>query len=107
DAMMMMGGRVELRREVAARARGARGLGCLEAMRIVAVAARHARAVHPGLQERPVLVDLTEDLAVGVIQVGFEQRRPVRVEQGAAVNVTVIDDAPPRVTPSARLHLES
>ena len=45
------------------------------AVRVVAVAAGHARAVHPALQERAPDVDLVALLAVGVVQAGREQRR--------------------------------
>ena len=57
----------------------------LQAVRVVAVAARHAGRVHAALQERPVLVDLVVDLAVGVIEPRVEQRRQVRVHERRAV----------------------
>ncbi len=46
-----------------------------ESVRIVAVAAAHALAVHPALDEGAVHVDLGLDLTVGVIQVFAQQLR--------------------------------
>ena len=106
DLVVMVRGGVEPGRQMAARAHRAGRRGRLEAVRVVAVAARHARPVHAGLQKRSVLVDLAEDLAIGVVELGVEQRRPVGIEQGATVDVAVVDQTAPRVAPRAALHLE-
>ena len=103
-AMVVMRGGVELRRRMAARAGAAGRLRHPQAVRVVAVAARHAGAVHLALEKRPVLVHLPENLSIRVIELGNEQGRTVGVEQGTTVNVAVVDDGAPRV--AARAHLD-
>src|SRR5262249_14108384 len=55
-----------------------------ERVRVVTVAARDTGAVHRALHERAVLVHLVADLAVRLVQAGFEQRGAECVEEGAA-----------------------
>ena len=76
-----------------------------EPVRLMAVRARHAGPEHPALQERPVLVDLAQDLPVGVVESRLEHGRHVGVEQGAAVRVRIRDRAPPRVAARTGIHL--
>ena len=60
--------------EVALRAHGIARGAQPEPVRLVAVGARHAGLEHAALEERPVLVDLAQDLAVGVVEARVEQR---------------------------------
>ena len=53
-----------------------------EAVRVVAVGASDPLGEHPALQERSVLVDLAQDLAVGVVEAGIEKRRAEGVQKG-------------------------
>ena len=53
-------------------------------MRIVTIAAGHARLIHAALQEGSVHVDFTLDLPIGVIQALIEQRRHVSICQRLA-----------------------
>lgn len=53
----------------------------LERMRVVAVAAAHALDEHLALAKGSVLVDLVQDLAVGLEQTGLQQGRHMRLEQ--------------------------
>lgn len=46
-------------------------------MRVVAIAAGHARGIHAALQKRPVHVDLIIDLPINVIQARRQQREPM------------------------------
>ena len=68
---------VELLRHVAAGADPFRRAGHLEVVRVVAIGAAHALRVHLALQKRSVLVDLVQDLPVGVVETLVEQRRAV------------------------------
>ena len=74
-------------------------------MGVVTVGAGHARALHPALDERAPLVDLSEDLTVRVVEMGLEQRRDVGVEKGLAIGMGVDDRTPPRMTAGTDLHL--
>jgi hypothetical protein len=51
------------------------------AMRIVAIAARHAMAVHTALSERAIFVHLVMDLTVGEVERVIENRGPVGVSE--------------------------
>src|SRR4051812_50095185 len=53
-------------------------------MRVVAVRAGHAGVVHPALPERAVFEHLAVDLAVRVIEAGFEIRGKIGIEEGRA-----------------------
>src|SRR5690606_28338695 len=53
-------------------------------VRVVAVGAGDALGIHSRLQERAVLVDLVEDLAVGVVEPGAQLREVVGVCVGRA-----------------------
>jgi len=75
---------VVLRREVALRAHRVARRAQLLRVRVVAVAARHARAVHPALQERTPDEHLVALLAVGVIEARRQQRRQVVIHQRGA-----------------------
>ena len=55
-----------------------------QAVRIVAVGAADTGLVHPALPEGAVFVHLTELLAVGVVEVGVEQRGQVVVVERLA-----------------------
>ena len=72
---------------------------------LVAVRAGHPCPLHPALEERAVLVDLAEDLAVGVVERLGQKGAAVRVEEGPAVGVRVDHGASARVTAGARIDL--
>ena len=78
--VVVLGG-VEALRQVALRADGiALGAQAL-AVRVVAIGADHAGALHAALAEAAPFEDLAEDLAVGVVEAGVEQGRRVGVEE--------------------------
>ena len=65
----------------------------LQAVRVVAIAARDPGPVHLALQERAIDVDLILDLTVGVIEILGQQRDPIVVED----RLTVLDDIAKRL----------
>src|SRR5262249_39288016 len=75
-----------------------------EAMWLVAVRAGHAGTEHAALHERPVLIDLTQDLSIGMIERRVEERRHVGVEERAARRIKVDQRAPARMAAGTRLH---
>jgi hypothetical protein len=77
----------------------------VSAVGVVTVRARHARGVHLALQERPVLVDLVLDLAVGVVQGGVEERHAIVLSQRLAGEVVVEDLRAAGVASAAGLDL--
>ncbi len=77
----------------------------LEAVRVMAVGARHAPMEHLALEKRAVLVHLVPDLPIGVVEAILENRHPVGVAQRPAVHVLVRELAAPRVASSAHLDL--
>ena len=87
--MVVMRGRGEDLAPMAPRADRIR-LFDAEAVRVVAVAADHARAVHPALEERAPHVDLVEDLTVRVVQALLEERGAVAIEESVS-GLTVCD----------------
>ena len=77
----------------------------LQRVAVVAVAAAHLARVHLALQERPVDVDLVEDLTVRVVQPLAQQRRQVGVEQLTAGVVVVAQLGAAAMAGRAQLHL--
>ena len=75
------------------------------AVRIVAVRAGHARAVHRALEERAVLVDLVADLAVGVVARALEEAHAIRLLQRLTRQEVAPDRSAARVTSTTRFHL--
>ena len=75
-------------------------------MRVVAVGAGHARAIHAALQERAVHVHLVENLPVREIEPVLEQRRHMGMGQRLTVLVVGRDDAATRVAAPARFGLK-
>ena len=75
----------------------------LQAVGIVAVAAADIVVEHLALHERPVDVDLVEDLPVGVIQALVKGRRGHVLQHGNIRMVVAPQDHPPRVTGSAQI----
>jgi hypothetical protein len=61
------------------------GLAQAPAVRLVTARARHAGLVHLALEKRSVLVDLIEDLPVGVVEALVEERHAVRLPERLAV----------------------
>jgi hypothetical protein len=97
--------RVERLGLVAARAETVVRERDLARVHVVAVAARHAAAVHLRLQERAVLVDLVQDLSVGVVERGVEEAHVVAVGERTAERVRRAVRTATRVAPRARLDL--
>ena len=87
--MSVVSRRIELAARVAARTQRVAGGVQLQRVRVVAIAAGHALAVHPALEERAVHVDLVEDLAVVVVEPLVEEGHPVRLGQRIAVGVVL------------------
>ena len=83
DLVMRVLRPVVLRRQVTGRAHRVAVRVQLSAVRIVAVAARHALRVHAALEERAPVVHLVALLAVGVVQRPAEQGGAVVVEEAA------------------------
>ena len=75
------------------------------AVGIVAVGADHALLSHAALQEGSVNIDLLLDLAVGVVEVFFQQAQVVGVQQRGSMDVVLADETPPRVAAGAHLRL--
>ena len=90
NLMMVMGGRVVLRRQVAGRAHCVALGAQLSAVRVVTIAARHAARLHPALQERPPDVHLIALLSVGMVQRSAEQCRAIVVEKRLASLISVL-----------------
>ena len=75
------------------------------AVGIVAVGADHALLSHAALQKRSVDIDFLQDLAVGIIEVFFQQAQGVGVQQRRSMDVVLADESPPRVAAGAHLRL--
>ena len=103
--VVMMLGRVVARCRVAARAQRVPGGAKCGRVRLVTIAAGHARMRHPALQEGSVVVDLAALLAIGKVHRRLERSRLVEVEQRRAGLVAVGDLRPPRVALRARVDL--
>jgi len=89
---------VAVRRPVALEAQVVAVSYPLDAVLVVAVAAANAAGVHLALHERPVDVDLVEDLAVGKVHAFAQKLRdPVVEEIGVAMDVVVQRHAPGKV----------
>ena len=73
-------------------------------VRLVAIAARHARMEHSALAEGAVFVVLLFYLAVGEIVVLIEQRDPVIVAHRLSMNIIFVNLAAPRM--ASRAHLD-
>src|SRR5262245_24657171 len=73
----------------------------------MAIRTGDASAKHAALDERPVLIDLTQELPIGVIQSRVEEGRHVRVEEGAPRWVGVDNGTPPGVAAGTCLHPSS
>jgi len=101
----VVGRRIEPGREVALGAEAVAGRPKPAGVRLVTVRARDPRAEHPALEERAVLVHFAENLAVGVVQAGAEERRRVGVEERTAVGIGVDDRPAAGVAAGARVHL--
>src|SRR5215831_6693280 len=98
-------GRVELRGGMTLAAHRVARCPEPEPVRVVAVRARDAGPEHTALHEGPVLVDLSQNLAVGVIEGRLEQGRRVGVEQGPSVLVWLQDGPAPGVAARTRVDL--
>src|SRR5262245_19015091 len=76
-----------------------------QAVRIVAVGARHAGLVHPALEEGAVLVDLVLDLAIDEVERLFEQGDAVALADRPTMDVFGAELASARVAARADLDL--
>jgi hypothetical protein len=78
----------------------------LARVRLVAVAAGHARVEHAALQERAPGEHFVALLAVGVIEPRVQQRRPIVIQERGACAVALGDLAAARMALRADLHLD-
>ena len=76
----------------------------LEAVRFMAVTASYTGAEHPALDERAVFVHFVLDLPVGEVEVFVQQRDPIVVFYGLAMNIIFVEQLSPRMT--SRAHLD-
>jgi hypothetical protein len=67
----------------------------LEAVRLVAVTAGHTGAEHPALNERAVFVHFVLDLPVRKVEVFVQQRDPIVVFYGLAMNIVLVEQLAP------------
>src|SRR6266481_188984 len=77
----------------------------LAAVRVVAIGAADTALVHLALTERPVLVDLVELLAVGVVEARAQRLGSQRVVERPARMLAGGDAAPARMARCAAVHL--
>jgi hypothetical protein len=81
---MMVRGGVEAGRQVALRADGVALSAPPTTVRVVAIGADHAGALHATLREGSPFEDLALDLAIGVVFAAHQQQRRVGVEEARA-----------------------
>ena len=73
----------------------------------MAVALGDASTVHLALQKRPVLIHLTLDLAIGIIEALLQQRRTMSIHERSAVHIAVVEEAAPGMAAGTRFDLET
>ncbi len=97
---------VERGRQVTLRTHGV-ALGTqLQAVRVVAIRARHTRGVHPALQERAVVVHLVLHLAIGAVQPLGQERGTERHQERLARDMAIDTFGAPRVAGRTDLDLD-